>query len=100
MNEDALIAQYFTQSEVFSKDKERYKARSNESTKMCIFYDEGCSIYEQRPAQCRAYPFWRVLLGDKTLWDRYAQHCPAMRSNEGKLFTPQEIVAIASKSPI
>ena len=24
----------------------------------CIFFQEGCQIYEVRPKQCRSYPFW------------------------------------------
>lgn len=24
----------------------------------CIFYNQGCKIYEQRPEQCRTFPFW------------------------------------------
>ena len=24
----------------------------------CIFFDNGCTIYEVRPKQCRSYPFW------------------------------------------
>ena len=30
----------------------------------CIFYDRqrGCTVYEDRPRQCRTWPFWRPLL--------------------------------------
>ncbi len=24
----------------------------------CLFFDQGCEIYEVRPSQCRSYPFW------------------------------------------
>ena len=24
----------------------------------CIFWKDGCSVYEARPLQCRAFPFW------------------------------------------
>lgn len=24
----------------------------------CVFYEDGCSIYEARPKQCRTFPFW------------------------------------------
>ena len=34
--------------EVLQSDKRR----------ACIFYKDGCQIYEVRPEQCRTYPFW------------------------------------------
>jgi len=24
----------------------------------CIFFENGCKIYDVRPTQCRTYPFW------------------------------------------
>ena len=24
----------------------------------CVFFDQGCKIYDQRPEQCRTFPFW------------------------------------------
>ena len=24
----------------------------------CVFYEDGCTVYEQRPEQCRTFPFW------------------------------------------
>jgi Fe-S-cluster containining protein len=52
----------------------------------CIFWgsfpgrpqSEGCSVYESRPLQCRAYPFWRSVLGSKGSWRRLALDCPGM----------------------
>ncbi len=25
----------------------------------CVFFENGCTIYPVRPAQCRSYPFWK-----------------------------------------
>lgn len=43
----------------------------------CIFFDEhaGCTVYEDRPSQCRTYPFWRSVLHDAGSWEVEAGHC-------------------------
>ena len=50
--------------------------------KDCIFWaaepNEGCTVYEVRPLQCRAYPFWSSVLRDKSNWEMNASHCPGM----------------------
>ena len=30
----------------------------------CVFFDEGCKVYQHRPKQCRTFPFW----------DRFKRH--------------------------
>ncbi|MDR2659249.1 MAG: YkgJ family cysteine cluster protein [Spirochaetaceae bacterium] len=42
----------------------------------CIFWDEGCSIYEARPVQCRTYPFWEAMLASEEAWRRIGFDCP------------------------
>jgi len=32
----------------------------------CIFWDNGCTIYDARPFQCRAYPFWYSIIESET----------------------------------
>ena len=45
----------------------------------CIFWSEdGCSAYEARPLQCRAFPFWRSILESKKYWETTAQGCPGI----------------------
>jgi Fe-S-cluster containining protein len=57
----------------------------------CIFYDpkRGCKVYDQRPRQCRTWPFWRALVHSPENWDREAKHCPGM--NKGKLHSEEFI---------
>ena len=48
--------------------------KKNNSTQ-CIFWDEekkNCSIYEQRPFDCRAYPFDVILINGKYHWIVYS----------------------------
>ncbi|HEY2775972.1 MAG TPA: YkgJ family cysteine cluster protein, partial [Candidatus Binatia bacterium] len=42
----------------------------------CIFLDgKSCSVYEHRPAQCRAYPWWPANLRSPASWEKAATLC-------------------------
>jgi Fe-S-cluster containining protein len=81
---------------VLGEGRERLslKERSNND---CIFWHSGCSVYEERPLQCRTFPFWESILvsadawegldcpgaGKGTLYDmRYIESCVARRAAE------------------
>lgn len=58
----------------------------------CIFWDSeirGCKVYENRPTQCRTYPFWNTLLKSKESFVRERNDCPGI--GVGKLYTEEEI---------
>lgn len=58
----------------------------------CVFLDGAkCTVYEDRPAQCRTYPFWPENLRSEAAWRRTARACPGV--GEGKLFSRAEILA-------
>jgi len=59
----------------------------------CIFYDraKGCTVYSDRPGQCRAWPFWKRTVASPEAWDHTCQVCPG--SGQGQLFTADEITA-------
>jgi Fe-S-cluster containining protein len=57
----------------------------------CIFWQEGCTVYEQRPLQCRAYPFWEHLLCSWENWQAASADCPGM--GKGTLHAGEEIEA-------
>lgn len=61
----------------------------------CIFYDRssGCSVYPDRPRQCRTWPFWRGVVHSEERWDEEASSCPGM--NRGRLHGVAEIVVLA-----
>lgn len=48
----------------------------------CIFWDAGCSVYDARPLQCRAYPFWQSVLESPAAWEAAAGDCPGMNCGE------------------
>ena len=61
----------------------------------CIFHDRatGCTVYEDRPRQCRTWPFWAAVVHSEERWDEDAQTCPGM--NRGPLHRADEIARVA-----
>ncbi len=59
----------------------------------CVFLEEQqCLIYEERPAQCRAYPFWPENLKNRHTWQRTKEECPGI--GQGPLYGKEEILNI------
>jgi Fe-S-cluster containining protein len=61
----------------------------------CIFYDRerACTVYENRPRQCRTWPFWRANLVSPDHWGEEAERCRGM--NAGHIHRAEEIAAMA-----
>lgn len=62
----------------------------------CVFLDRQsvpgkavCGVYENRPAQCRTWPFWPSNLESPRTWQRASTICPGM--NTGPRYTPVQI---------
>jgi Fe-S-cluster containining protein len=55
----------------------------------CIFWKNGCSVYEGRPLQCRTFPFWSSILVSPDSWSCAADSCPGM--GKGMLHAKDEI---------
>jgi len=62
----------------------------------CVFFerDRGCSVYEDRPKQCRTWPFWSSVVLSHETWDDEAEECPGM--NSGPLHDPAEVERASS----
>mgnify|MGYP002628593518 CR=1 FL=1 len=47
----------------------------------CVLLDGSnrCSIYAQRPEQCRTFPYWPELLADENALRRAAAYCPGIQ---------------------
>jgi Fe-S-cluster containining protein len=54
-----------------------------------LLTEEGCLVYEQRPLQCRAYPFWGTHLVEREAWDEVARSCPGVGG--GRLWSKEQI---------
>jgi Fe-S-cluster containining protein len=60
----------------------------------CVFYDReaaGCRVYEDRPRQCRTWPFWDAVIHSRERWREEARSCPGM--NRGQLYEAETISA-------
>lgn len=68
----------------------------------CVFLDREkipgravCGVYEDRPTQCRTWPFWQSNLKNPRTWAKASKTCPGM--NTGKLVRPEEIRILRDK---
>ena len=56
----------------------------------CILWENGgCSMYEARPLQCRAFPFWSSVVASRESWEEHAKGCPGM--NRGPVHPAEEV---------
>lgn len=58
----------------------------------CVFFDNQqrrCTVYAERPRQCRTWPFWSSNLKSKRAWEATCKVCPG--SGQGKLHELQSI---------
>ncbi|MBN1435851.1 MAG: YkgJ family cysteine cluster protein [Sedimentisphaerales bacterium] len=54
---------------------------------------KGCQLYQQRPLQCRTWPFWPENLSSPEAWQHAAQKCPGI--NQGQYHSFARIEAIS-----
>jgi hypothetical protein len=62
----------------------------------CLFFENGCTIYDIRPLQCRTFPFWFSNMRSEARWRRVARQCPGI--GRGRLFAKTEILDMINKS--
>lgn len=62
----------------------------------CVFLDRAkvpgkavCGVYEDRPAQCRTWPFWWSNTESEDAWEQAKRKCPGM--DKGRAYTVVEI---------
>ncbi len=62
----------------------------------CVFLDREkipgkavCGVYEDRPAQCRTWPFWPSLVKSRATWESARKTCPGI--NQGTLVPVEEV---------
>ena len=61
----------------------------------CVFWSEGkgCEVYEDRPTQCRTFPFWPEVIESEEAWLAESESCPGM--DRGKRYRPDQILRLA-----
>ena len=55
----------------------------------CIFWSQGCQVYEDRPIQCSTYPFWKTPMKSEENWRWEGRFCPGIQ--RGPLHSREEI---------
>lgn len=60
----------------------------------CVFWspEAGCTVYRDRPRQCRTFPFWPENVATPDDWEAVVEDCPG--AGEGRLYPHTEIVAL------
>jgi len=73
--------------------------RETEHGHDCVFLDRDaipgkavCSVYEDRPSQCRSWPFWSENVRSPEAWRETGRTCPGV--DRGTLHPPQQIRVI------
>ena len=60
------------------------------SPESCWFLEEdGCSIHEAKPVQCRTFPFWPENVSSRKGWKALSAYCPGI--GEGPLIPLEEV---------
>ena len=67
----------------------RRLALTDGADQACVFWDDGCTVYEGRPGQCRTFPFWRENVASKAAWRLTVLESPGV--NAGRLYSRDEI---------
>jgi uncharacterized protein len=59
----------------------------------CVFFDNQtrrCTVYGQRPRQCRTWPFWHSNVRTEEAWQETCEVCPG--SGQGDLIPVEKIL--------
>jgi hypothetical protein len=59
---------------------DRYALLESVTDAACVFLaGDRCGVYEDRPDQCRSFPFWQQNLASPAAWARAAEECEGIR---------------------
>ncbi|MCC6492204.1 MAG: YkgJ family cysteine cluster protein [Pirellulales bacterium] len=92
---EALAARLALPVEVFEKKYVRQigvrRSLAERKNYDCVFLDDQrrCTVYEDRPRQCRTWPFWDSNLKTPAAWEAACAACPG--SGQGQLYTLEAI---------
>lgn len=57
----------------------------------CFLKNKKCAIYEVRPNQCKAFPFWESNLKDQKSWQALKKLCPGIDNEDSDFFSFEDI---------
>jgi len=70
LSKDEFVKQY---CRIVTKQDKKILALLEKVNYDCIFWENGCIVYQKRPLQCITYPYWPILVenGDHWKYERY-----------------------------
>ena len=102
-NDLKRFAKYFKVS--INKFKEKYcqitdgfihLIEKNELEGKCIFLkNKKCTVYKNRPSQCRTWPFWNENMNAKVWNEDISINCPGI--GKGDIIKPKKIASFLKK---
>lgn len=60
----------------------RIRLRKPKGSQCHFLTAQGCSIHPAKPTQCRLFPFWPELTGDRKQWQETGKYCPGIGQGE------------------
>lgn len=79
---------------VYRDNKQLYTIKEKKNND-CVFWEQGCTIYESRPYQCRSYPFWKDICTSEETWKAEKRYCPGI--DDGPVWSSNKVLAILEK---
>ena len=71
----------------------RFILESRKSDDVCIYLNDSkqCDIYQVRPQQCAAFPWWSENLSTNRSWNEVKKTCPGLTSEDAILVEGDKI---------
>ncbi|MHA1752082.1 MAG: YkgJ family cysteine cluster protein [Candidatus Helarchaeota archaeon] len=65
----------------------------NQINNRCIFLDKNdkCIIHEFKPFLCKIFPFWSIIMENKTKFEEYSELCSGVNTPDGDYYTKDQI---------
>lgn len=75
----------------------RWMLRSVPESQVCIYFgdDRRCTVYEARPDQCRAYPFWPEVIRTSSTWTKESKECPGIEHPDAPMVRRRDVLRMA-----
>lgn len=75
------------------KVNKKYSLKEDPNTYDCIFLKDKkyCEVYENRPIQCKTFPYWLENMKSKSDWDRASKMCEGINHKDAELVSKEEI---------
>lgn len=70
----------------------RLSLKEHPKTYDCVFLkDKKCLVYQDRPLQCRTYPWWKENVNSVKSWEEEAVRCEGINHPDAELIPLSEI---------